>query len=158
MGKLRLASDFEPGQAQGRAGAGSQIQSTARMKTVPEVVALIRQQIKSAIDHEFDMDPIGNVRMRQLLLMEDCLNAIGFPTEAEHKSRVSLVPYIFQEANYDDLSWTDQRADLGHLSTLFELDFMVQSQGRERNEAAADAFQQYVEDSLGFIDQAQASR
>lgn len=128
------------------------------MKTVPEVVVLLRQQIKSAIDHEFDMDPIGNVRVRQLLLMEDCLNSIGFPREAEHKARVSLVPYIFQEANYDDLSWTDQRADLGHLSSLFELDFMVQNQGRERSEAGAEAFQQYVEDSFKFIDQGQASR
>jgi hypothetical protein len=127
------------------------------MKTAPEVVALLRQQIKSAIDHESDMDPVGNVRVRQLLLMEDCLNSIGFPTHAEHKARVSLVPYIFQEANYDDLSWTDQRADLGHLSSLFELDFMVQNQGHERSEAAAEAFQQYVEDSFKFIDQAQAS-
>jgi hypothetical protein len=128
------------------------------MKTAPEVIALLRQQIKSAIDHKFDTDPIGNVRMRQLLLMEDCLNSIGFPTHAEHKARVSLVPYIFQEANYDDLSWTDQRADLGHLTAYFELDFMVQNQGSERSEASANAFQQYVEDSLGFIDQAQASR
>src|SRR5215467_12869902 len=110
------------------------------MKTAHEVIALLRQQIKSALDHEFDMDPVGNVRVRQLLLMEDCLNSIGFPTEAEHKARVSMVPYIFQEANYDDLSWTDQQADLRHLSALFELDFMVQSQGCERSEAAAEAF------------------
>jgi hypothetical protein len=128
------------------------------MKTAHEVVALLRQQIKLAIDHEFDTDPIGNVRVRQLLLMEDCLNSIGFPAHAEHKARVSLVPYIFQEANYDDLSWTDQQADLGHLKAYFELDFMVQNQGSERSEASANAFQQYVEDSLGFIDQAQASR
>ncbi|HEY7404400.1 MAG TPA: hypothetical protein VIB39_12815 [Candidatus Angelobacter sp.] len=126
------------------------------MKTVPEVIALLRQQIKSAIDHEFDMDPIGNVRVRRLLLMEDCLNSIGFPTHADHKARTSLVPYIFQEANYDSLSWTEQRADLGHLSALFELDFMVQNQGHERSEAGADAFQQYVEDSFRFIDNAQA--
>src|SRR5215471_19016401 len=115
------------------------------MKTAHEVIALLRQQIKSALDHEFDMDPIGNVRVRQLLLMEDCLNSIGFPTEADHRARVSLVPYIFQEANYDGLSWTDQQADLGHLSTLFELDFMVQNQGRARSETGDEAFQKYVE-------------
>jgi hypothetical protein len=126
------------------------------MKTAHEVIALLRQQIKSAIDHEFDMDPIGNVRVRQLLLMEDCLNSIGFPTHADHKARVSLVPYIFQEANYDGVSWTDQQADLGHLNALFELDFMVQNQGRARSEANDDVFQQYVEESLRFIDKAQA--
>ena len=128
------------------------------MKTAPEVIALLRQQIKSGIDHNFDTDPIGNVRLRQLLLMEDCLNAIGFPTHADHKARVSLVPYIFQEANYDDISWTDQQADLSHLSAWFELDFMVQNQGRERNEVTAEEFKQYVEDSFNFIDRAQAAR
>ncbi len=130
----------------------------AVMKTVPEVVALLRQQIKSAIAHDFDTDPIGNVRLRQLLLMEDCLNAIGFPTHAEHKARVSLVPYIFQEANYDDISWTSQQADLAHLSVYFELDFMVQNQGRERGEATEQEFQRYVDEAFKSIDRAQASK
>ena len=127
------------------------------MKTVLEVVALLRRQIKSGIDHDFDADPIGNVRLRQLLLMEDCLNAIGFPTEAGHKARVSLVPYVFQEANYHDISWTDQHAQLDHLAAYFDLDFMVQNQGRERSEAGEQEFRQYVEDAFKFIDQKQAS-
>jgi hypothetical protein len=128
------------------------------MKTVPEVAALLREQIKSAIEHEFDTNPIGNVRVRQLLLMEDCLNSIGFPAHAEHKARVSLVPYIFQEANYDDISWTEQGAELGHLGAYFELDHMVQSQGRERSEASAEEFKQYVEDSFKWIGKAQRSK
>jgi hypothetical protein len=128
------------------------------MKTVPEVVALLRLQIKSGIDHDFDADPIGNVRLRQLLLMEDCLNAIGFPTEREHKARVSLVPYIFQEANYDDISWTSQQADLAHLGPYFDLDFMVQNQGRERREVSEQEFKRYVEDAFTFIDLKQTQR
>jgi hypothetical protein len=128
------------------------------MKTAPEVIALLRQQIKSGIDHGFDADPIGNVRLRQLLLMEDCLNAIAFPIEPDHKARVSLVPYIFQEANYDDISWTDQQAELGHLSSYFELDFMVQNQGRERSEVTAEEFKRYVDEAFQFIDKAQASK
>jgi len=127
------------------------------MKTVPEVVALLRRQIKSGIDHDFDTDPIGNVRLRQLLLTEDCLNAIGFPTEAEHKARVSLVPYVFQEANYHDISWTDQHADLAHLGPYFDMDFMVQNQGRERSEVGEQEFKRYVEDAFKFIDQKQAA-
>ncbi|HYX53021.1 MAG TPA: hypothetical protein VE783_06190 [Candidatus Limnocylindrales bacterium] len=126
------------------------------MKTATEVLALLRGEIKAGVEHEFDKDPIGNVRLRQLLIMEDCLNAIGFPSEAEHKARVSLVPYLFQEANYDDISWTDQQADLGHLSSYFELDCMVQNQGRARREISADEFTRYVNDCLGFIDKAQA--
>jgi hypothetical protein len=126
------------------------------MKTVKEVVALLHEQIKTGIDHDFDADPIGNVRLRQLLLMEDCLTAIGFPTETEHKARVSLVPYIFQEANYDDISWTDQLADLAHLSAYFELDFMVQNQGKERRDVTPQEFEQYCNRSLDFIDRKQA--
>ena len=128
------------------------------MKTVPEVVGLLHDQIKLGVDHGLDADPIGNVRLRQLLLMEDCLNAIGFPTAPEHRARVSLVPYIFQEANYDGISWTSQQEELGHLRDYFELDFMVQSQGRERSEATAAEFKEYVDSAFGFIDRAQAPK
>jgi hypothetical protein len=128
------------------------------MKTAPEVIALLREQIKFGVDHGFDGNPIGNVRLRQLLLMEDCLNSIGFPTRPEHKARVSLVPYMFQEANYDDISWTSQQEELGHLKAYFELDYMVQNQGRERSEATAEEFKEYVEAAFQFIDRAQATR
>jgi hypothetical protein len=128
------------------------------MKTVPEVVQLLHDQIKSGIDHGFDADPIGNVRLRQLLLMEDCLNAIGFPAAPEHRARVSLAPYIFQEANYDGISWTSQQEELGHLRDYFELDFMVQNQGRERSEATDAEFKEYVDSAFGFIDRAQAAK
>jgi hypothetical protein len=128
------------------------------MKTVKEVIALLHEQIKSGIEHGFDADPVGNVRLRQLLLMEDCLTAIGFPTKAQHKARVSLVPYIFQEANYDDISWTDQLADLAHLSVYFELDFMVQNQGKERRDVTPQEFEQYCNQSLDFIDRTQAEK
>jgi hypothetical protein len=128
------------------------------MKTVAEVVAMLHDQVKSAVDRGFDSDPIGNVRLRQLLLMEDCLNAIGFPTETVHKARVSLVPYIFQEANYDDISWTSHDADLAHLSAYFELDFMVQNQGKERREASPEEYEHYVNQSLKFIDKKKAER
>jgi hypothetical protein len=90
--------------------------------------------------------------------MEDCLNAIGFPTEDEHKERVSLAPYIFQEANYDGISWTDQQADLAGLSTYFDLDFIVQNQGRQRNEATAEEFTKYVNDAFRYIDRVQAAK
>jgi len=128
----------------------------AAMKTVPEVVAMLHDQVKSGIDHGFDSDPVGNVRLRQFLLMEDCLNAIGFPTETRQKARVSMVPYVLQEANYDGISWTDAHADLTHLSAYFELDFMVQNQGKERSEASSEEYEHYVNESLKFIDRKNA--
>jgi hypothetical protein len=129
------------------------------MKTVAETVAMLHDQLKLGIDHNFDADPIGNIRLRQFLIMEDCLNAIGFPTEDEHKARVSLAPYIFQEANYDGISWTDQQnADLAGMSIYFDLDFIVQNQGRQRNEVTAEEFAKYVDDAFRYIDLVQAAK
>ena len=128
------------------------------MNTVAETVAMLHEQLKLGIDHNFDADPIGNIRLRQFLIMEDCLNAIGFPTEDEHKARVSLAPYIFQEANYDGISWTDQQADLAGLSTYFDLDFIVQNQGRQRNESTTEEFTKYVNDAFRYIDRVQAAK
>jgi hypothetical protein len=144
------------GQAFPRLRNAAQGKIVGTMKTVKEVIALLHEQIKTGIEHGFDGDPIGNVRLRQLLLMEDCLIAIGFPTEDAHKARVSLVPYIFQEANYDDISWTDQLADLAHLSAYFELDCMVQNQGKERRDVTPQEFERYCNQSLDFIDRKQA--
>ncbi len=127
------------------------------MKTVAEVVSLLRRELKSAIDNGLDTDGVGNIRVCQLLIMEDCLNAIGFPEHTDHKAKASLVPYVFQEANYDGISWTDKDADLAHLSTYFELDFMVQNEGKERKEATAEEFEQYCDQSLEFIDRKQAA-
>jgi hypothetical protein len=127
------------------------------MKTVVEVVAMLRQELKTAIDNGHDTDRVGNIRVRQLLIMEDCLNAIGFPKNSDHNAKTSLVPYIFQEANYDGISWTEKDADLSHLSAYFELDFMVQNEGKERKEATAEEFERYCNQSLEFIDRKQAA-
>jgi hypothetical protein len=125
------------------------------MKTVQEVIAMVRKELKTAFDNGSDSDRMGNIRMRQLLLMEDCLNAIGFPTEDEHKAKVSIVPYIFQEANYDGISWTEKSAELDHLTAYFELDFMMQNQGKSRQEATDEEFERYCDEAFKFIDQAQ---
>ena len=50
---------------------------------------------------------------------------------------LSLVPFLFQEANYDDIDWSRKDSDLGHLEAFFELDLLVQFAGRERSDITA---------------------
>jgi len=151
---LRAGKRHDPDATDAVASVGLEL---SLMKTVAEVVAMLRQELKTAIDNGLDTDRVGNIRVRQLLIMEDCLIAIGFPTNSDHKGKTSLVPYIFQEANYDGISWTDKDEDLSHLSAYFELDFMVQNEGKERKEATAEEFEQYCNQSLEFIDRKQAA-
>jgi hypothetical protein len=59
---------------------------------------------------------------------------------------------VFQEANYDDIDWTDRAAPLGHLSGIFEIDVAVQSDGRERHELTDAEYNEYVQISFAAID------
>ena len=62
------------------------------------------------------------------------------------------VPSVFQEANYDDIDWTDSTAPLGHLAAIFAIDIAVQSGGRERHELTDAEYNEYVHMSLAAID------
>lgn len=62
-----------------------------------------------------------------------------------------MIPYVFQEANYDDISWSDQKADLGHLQSMLEVDFLVQNGGRNRLGVTDQVFHSYVELSFRAI-------
>ena len=40
---------------------------------------------------------------------------------------LSLVPFIFQEANFDGIDWVQQGADMAQLAPLFEIDACIWS-------------------------------
>ena len=60
------------------------------------------------------------------------------------RARLSLVPLVFQEANYDDIAWMRQGENLRQLSGFLELDYLVQSAGQSRAEASPAEFAAYV--------------
>ena len=68
------------------------------------------------------------------------------------------MPFVFREANYDDINWTDRTAPLGHLSGLFAIDVAVQSGGRERYDLTDREYNEYVRGSFAAIDYRQKSR
>ncbi|MCZ6481580.1 MAG: hypothetical protein O6929_14455 [candidate division NC10 bacterium] len=102
------------------------------------------------------LTPVGNAvavaRHSALLHLRDVLRRTGFPTDSKQRHELSLVPLVFQEANYDDIDWTHRAAPLGHLSGIFAIDVAVQSAGRERHELTDAEYKEYVDGSFAAID------
>jgi hypothetical protein len=99
---------------------------------------LLAEQLKGQI--------IGIVtpRCQQLATIVDTLENNGYPTDALHLAHLSLWPYVFQEAIYDDIDWHSRNpADLRHLRPLLELDFLVQMAGRRWADASRDEAEAY---------------
>ena len=96
--------------------------------------------------------PVAAARHSALLHLRDVLRRTGFPTDRDQRRELSLVPLVFQEANYDDIDWTDRAAPLRHLSGVFTIDIAVQSGGRERHELTNAEYNEYVDISFAAID------
>jgi hypothetical protein len=94
---------------------------------------------------------VPEARRSAMLHVRDVLQRTGFPTDRNQRRELSLVPLIFQEANYDDINWTDRTAPLGHMSSIFAIDVAVQSDGRERHELTDDEYKVYVQLSFEAI-------
>lgn len=97
-------------------------------------------------------DGMQAMRGRRLQAVCDYLRTKGFPSSQRDRSELSLVPFVFQEANYDDITWTTQSAELGHLKEILELDFVVQSGGQARSAASTKEFDSYIDSSFKAID------
>lgn len=97
-------------------------------------------------------DTVAGARHSALLHLRDVPRRTGFPTDRDQRYELSLVPVVFQEANYDDIDWTDRVAPLGHLSGILAIDVAVQSDGRERHELTDAQYDEYVHGSFAAID------
>ena len=101
-------------------------------------------------------DGVVAVRRSVLLNLRDALERTGFPSDRDQRLGLSLVPFWFQEANYDDIDWTDRAAPLRHLSGILAIDVAVQSDGCERHELTDAEYSEYVHVSLAAIDYREA--
>ncbi len=97
-------------------------------------------------------DTVAVARHGALLHVRDVLRRTGFPSDRNQRRELSLAPLVFQEANHDDIDWTDRTAPLGHLSGIFAIDVAIQSGGRERHELTDAEYNEYVETSFAAID------
>jgi hypothetical protein len=95
---------------------------------------------------------VARVRRVGLVLLREELRNNGLPTDRDRRLELSLVPLVFQEANYDGIDWTDRAAPLEKLSGIFAVDLAVQSGGRERHELTDDEYREYVKASFAAIE------
>jgi hypothetical protein len=99
-----------------------------------------------------DGDPVAMARHSALLHLRNVLERTGLPKDRYQRLELSLVPLVFQEANYDDIDWTDRGAPLEHLSGIFTIDVAVQSDGCERHELTDIEYNDYVHISFAAIE------
>ena len=100
---------------------------------------------KSVQRHLLPDGHTGIVASRSYLVrqIQAFLETGSFPTLDEDRYRLCLVPLLFQEANYEDFDWSTKEGDLGQLQSLFQLDFMVQAEGLERENSTEVQYEEY---------------
>ena len=97
-------------------------------------------------------DRVATLRRDFLNNLRDELRKSGFPREPSQRRDLSLVPFFFQEANYDEIDWTSRDSPLGGLAGIFAIDVAVQTGGRRRQELTQDDYNVYVEIGFSAID------
>lgn len=123
------------------------------MKNIEKTLQSIRSLEKEyASEKDLRENKVGHARYLQLVDVEKFLSNLRFPQSDEEKFKYSLVPLIFQEANYDNLDWTKLGSDLGQLQPFFNLDFLIQNDGKELSDSNKDEYHNYVQKSLAAID------
>jgi hypothetical protein len=93
---------------------------------------------------------IAKSRVLMTARIQTYLEFIGFPQSHADKRKLSLIPLLFQEANYDNIDWTNRVAYLEHLNDFFELDCMFQNEGKNRADLGEEEFKAYIDRSLLF--------
>ena len=90
-----------------------------------------------------NQQPIVQFRFRKLKAMSEYYNATGFPPPCS-LPQLSLLPAFFQEAIYDGINWSDQKALLEHLDEALQLDCIFHNVGKMRKELSGKEFEDYV--------------
>ena len=119
------------------------------MKSLEEVISYLQAEFGDQADQRS-----GGLAATRLIAVDRIagyLGTRGFPSTEDEKMSLSLVPFIFQEANWDDIDWSRKDSDLGHLEAFFELDLLVQFAGRERSDITAGDYARYHALSLKAI-------
>jgi hypothetical protein len=112
-----------------------------------ELIALIEDYLSKTSD-----DPIARARWAAVRALGDALKSGGYPTQESDQIELSLVPFVYQEANYDNIDW-GARDTTGHgqLRQLLEIDFLTQMTGQRREDASDSDMETYRLRSLRAI-------
>lgn len=111
---------------------------------MPVSTVALTEQIDAAIAaRSSHSDPIGGGRKLFLERLRKLVERHGLPLPDECKTEACIMPYIFQELNYDGFDWSNRNEDFGHLSDLVDIDVIIWSGGRTRVELTDHEFSEY---------------
>jgi hypothetical protein len=116
--------------------------------SINEVLILIDSEISNRKNQN---DPISNIRIKALKNLQHYLVNNGYPLCTDDRLSLSLMPYVFQELNYDDFDWSKKQNSLGHLEEIVNIDVAVFFRGQKRSEITDGEYQQYWEHSIDAI-------
>ena len=116
-----------------------------------------REQLDAMLDAAIERraaqgDPIGGGRRLFLIHVKDLIRTHGFPLPETLKLEACSMPYLFQELNYDDYDWSTRSTEFGHLADMVDVDVIVWSDGRSRNELTDAEYDTYFNFCLKAID------
>ncbi len=97
-------------------------------------------------------DPVSVLRRRFLIDLRTTLQQLGLPLPDKQKLDACVMPFIFQELNYDDHDWSSRTAPLGQLEDLVDIDVAIWSNGCRRSEMTDAEYGNYWEFCLKAID------
>ena len=115
--------------------------------SIAEVVKLIRDVLATPSN-----DPVGRFRQDFARNIQAALESGGYPAREPDQLALSIIPYVFQEANYDDIDWWSRDSSKHRqLKILLEIDFPTQMAGKRREDASDAEIEDYRLRSLRAI-------
>jgi hypothetical protein len=89
-------------------------------------------------------DPIGRFRQDCVRRIKAALETRGYPASESDQIDLSIIPYVFQEANYDGIDWwSRESAEHRQLEGILEIDFLTQMAGKRREDASDAEMEAY---------------
>ncbi len=94
---------------------------------------------------------ISALRRHLLIDLRTTVREDGLALPDKRKLDTCIMPFIFQELNYDDHDWSSRTAPLGGLEDLVDIDVAIWSSGRRRSEMTDAEYRNYFEFCLDAI-------
>jgi hypothetical protein len=123
--------------------------------TPHETAALARKLLVEALDHP--VQGIAIPRYAQLIHIIGALDGGSYAAEEDRLVALSIIPFVFQEANWDGIDWWARDSSKHHrLKEILEIDFLTQMAGKRRADASDAEIETYRLRSHRAIDHRRA--
>ena len=98
-----------------------------------------------------DTGSVSGLRRHFLTDLRTTVQEHGLPLPDKEKLDACIMPFIFQELNYDDYDWSSRTAPLGELEEVVDIDVAIWSNGRRRSEMTDAEYQNYWQFCMSAI-------